>query len=373
MEDQARSTSQMPPLKQRWAGLRNRVLASPRFQQWMEALPFTRPVARRKATQMFDLLAGFTYTQTLFAFVESGLIDWIAQEAATTSDVAKRAGFSQDAALRLLRASAALELAEEVAPDRWMLGQQGAALLHNYGARAMIRHHRLLYRDLVDPLALLRDDRRSPTELSQFWSYAASTSDDPNAIAETAEYSRLMAASHHLISSQALAAYNFGRHKAVLDIGGGHGAFLDALADSHPDLKLGLFDLPEVAANADATRFECHSGNFFSDSLPQGYDCITLSRIVHDHDDEPVMKLLTNLRSSMDAAARLIIVEPMSQTRGAQAMGDAYFGLYLWAMRSGRPRSAQEIRQLLKAAGFSKTRLVRTRQPVITQIIVCEI
>ncbi len=36
----------------------------------------------------------------------------------------------------------------------------------------------------------------------------------------------------------------------------------------------------------------------------------------------------------------LLIAEPMAGTPGAEAMGDAYFGLYLWAMGSGRPRSA---------------------------------
>ena len=62
--------------------------------------------------------------------------------------------------------------------------------------------------------------------------------------------------------------------------------------------------------------------------------------------------------------------EPMAQTRGAEAMGDAYFGLYLWAMGQGRPRTAAEIRTMLAEAGFSESRQVPTRQPIIASLIV---
>jgi len=39
-------------------------------------------------------------------------------------------------------------------------------------------------------------------------------------------------------------------------------------------------------------------------------------------------------------------------------------------MGSGRPRSAQEIRAMLADAGFSGSRRVPTRQPLIASVIV---
>jgi demethylspheroidene O-methyltransferase len=51
-------------------------------------------------------------------------------------------------------------------------------------------------------------------------------------------------------------------------------------------------------------------------------------------------------------------------------MGDAYFGLYLWAMGSGRPRSAEALGELLVSAGFMPPRLLRNRMPLQTRILV---
>ncbi|WP_120077886.1 methyltransferase [Aurantiacibacter odishensis] len=362
----------------RWLAWRNRLLASKRFQSFAARMPLLRPVARRKATALFDLVAGFTYTQVLLASVESGLLELLREGPFDFEAIASRTQLSASATERLVRAAAALDLAEEVQPGWWTLGQQGAALSSNAGAQAMIRHHKLLYADLADPLGLLRDDRRSPTALSDFWRYAAS--DDP-AIEGTdsvTPYSELMATSQAMIAEQVMAAYDFDRHSRVLDIGGGHGAFVRALAQLYRKPQLGLMDLPGVTANTQEAcadliaekRLALHPGTFFTDPIPEGYDCLTLVRILHDHDDEPAIKLLARIRQAMPPRGRLIIAEPMAATPHAEAMGDAYFGLYLWAMRSGRPRSGKEIASMLQAAGFDSFRQISTSQPVVCSLIV---
>ena len=55
----------------RW---RERLLTSPAFQRWAEANLLTRWIARRRATQVFDLMAGFVYSQVLLACVRLGLL-----------------------------------------------------------------------------------------------------------------------------------------------------------------------------------------------------------------------------------------------------------------------------------------------------------
>ncbi len=327
---------------------------------------------------MFDLIAGFAYSKVLFAMVESDLIDFLAQGARDLPDIAQAADLSEAAAERLMRAATALDLTEEIAPARWMLGEQGAALHSNAGAKAMIRHHRLLYRDLTDPLDLLRRNRAEPTELSQYWSYAGALYGHAERGEETREYSELMATSQHFVAEQVLSTFSFSGIGSVLDVGGGHGAFLKAIGATHAALTLGLFDLPEVADNARATleselgahRVTTHGGNFFSDPIPTGYDLITLSRILHDHDDDPALNLLRNIHKALAPGKRLLIAEPMAGVRGAEAMGDAFFGLYLWAMGSGRPRSPEEIKAMLSEAGFAHSRVIPTPQPVVASMIV---
>ncbi len=63
---------------------------------------------------------------------------------------------------------------------------------------------------------------------------------------------------------------------------------------------------------------------------------------------------LRNVRAALPAGGTLLLAEPMSDTSGAEAMADAYFGLYLLAMGSGQPRSAQTLRRMLQEAGFTR-------------------
>ena len=53
----------------RFYAWRNGLIRSPRFQRWAASFPLTRPVARRKANALFDLVAGFVYSQVLLACV----------------------------------------------------------------------------------------------------------------------------------------------------------------------------------------------------------------------------------------------------------------------------------------------------------------
>lgn len=378
-------------LKERWVLWRNRLLTNPRFQSWSAAFPLTRPIVRSRARRAFDLVAGFAYAQVLAACVEGGLLDLLAEGPCDTMRAANRAGLGVDAAERLLRAAASLGIAESLPGGRWTLGMDGAALQCNPGARAMIRHHALLYADLADPLALLRADRKQPTALSDFWTYARASAtgnvppgrqgDADNAPA-AATYSALMAASQAMVSEQLIAAYKFGKHKAMMDVGGGTGAFVRAVGTAAPDLRLGLFDLPDVVAGAEtalgrdaliAPRLALHKGSFLHDPLPTGFDLITLVRILHDHDDEPALRLLRAVRAALPPGGTLLIGEPMAGATGGGAMGDAYFGLYLWAMGSGRPRRPAELGAMLHSAGFSSWREVSTYLPLVCGAIVARV
>ncbi len=363
-----------------YAKRRNRIFANPRFQHWAARLPLIRRIARARAGGAFDVLAGFAYSQVLRAFVESGLFDVLQDGPLTVAAIAPRLGLSESATLTLLRAGRALMLAEEPAPGQWMLGEQGAVFAANPGVQAMVRHHRLLYADLADPLALLRADRQEPTALSRFWTYAGALHGASERGTDTAEYSQLMAASQHIVADEVLASVSFKGVARLLDVGGGHGAFLRHVGAAWPHLQLGLFDLPEVVATgarvlaeaAGAQRVTPHPGNFFKDSIPQGYDMVSLVRILHDHDDTPAQALLANIRKSLAPGARLLIAEPMARIPGAEPMGEAFFGLYLWAMGSGRARSPAEITAMLQAADFARVRFVATAQPVNASIVIAQ-
>ncbi len=363
-------------LKARWVMRRNAILGSARFQRWASRTPIVRRIARRKAAAQFDLVAGFIYSQVLLAHVESGLIGFLTGELRSFDEVARFLALAPDAAVRLLRAGAALQLTESPQPGLWALGEAGAALSVNTGAMAMIRHHPLLYRDLSDPLALLAKGRGEETALSAFWSYASRNGD--RAGSATQDYSALMAATQPMVAGQALDAYDFSRHRQMLDIGGGSGGFTQQVMAAAPDLHVGIFDLPEVIDGAEARlaalmaqgRVTLHRGSFKSDALPLGYDLITLCRIAHDHDDDVIAALFASIHAALPPGGRLLIIEPFAESASAPRMGDAYFGLYLWAMGSGQPRSESRLRAMLAEAGFSSVRAAKTGLPIIASLLV---
>jgi demethylspheroidene O-methyltransferase len=133
------------PWRERWIGWRNGLLADPRFQRWAADFPLTRPIARRRARGLFDLVAGFVYSQTLATCVRLRLFDELRDGPLTTDTLAAKLCLRGDALERLLGAAEALKLVERVGGDRWALGSDGAALLGNAGLSDMIAHHRHLY------------------------------------------------------------------------------------------------------------------------------------------------------------------------------------------------------------------------------------
>lgn len=358
---------------------REQLLRSASFRRWAQALPLTRWIARRRAAAVFDLMAGFVYSQVLLAVVRLGLLERLAaqgpQHAAALSSAL---GLSLPACERLLRAAVAVQLLELRAGGRYGLGSRGAPLAADAGLRALVLHHEALYRDLSDPVALLRGEA-APGELAHFWPYAMQAGDAGGA-PQASAYSALMAATQPMVAEQLLQAYPLHRHRRLLDVGGGEGALACAAAASTPGLQVEVFDLPQVAERARGrlaaaglgTRSRVWPGSFLSDALPDGADLITLVRVVHDHDDAAVLTLLRAVRKALAPAGRLLLAEPMADTPGAAAMGDAYFGFYLLAMGQGRPRSAAELTALLQQAGFDRVRRLRTHLPLLLQVLVAD-
>ena len=357
---------------------RDRLLADPRMQTLAVAVPFLRPVANRRARELFDLCIGFVHTQVVTACIELDLFEVLSAGPCTVAEVALRTGLNDDAADRLLGAAAAIKLVVRLPDGRYRLGELGAAVRGAPGVAEIVRHNQVFYRDLADPVALLKGERRE-TELSRYWPYAegaqgVSELDER----ETAPYTDFMAATQPFIAEDVIAACDFSSSRAVLDIGGGSGRFAADLAAAVPHLAVGVFDLPSVAAEADkrfsdlglSHRARAHAGDFHRDPLPDGYDAVTLVRVLLDHDDARVAALLAKVHRALPPGGMLVVAELMSGVAGAETIADAYFGFYLMAMGRGRPRALTRIAAMMTAAGFTGVRPLPTRRTLMTQVVV---
>ncbi|GAB5447228.1 methyltransferase [Gymnodinialimonas sp.] len=361
-------------LKDRFYAWRTALVGSRAFQQKAAKLPIAASIARKDGEALFDLVAGFAHSQILMAFVEFDLPDHLHTQPRTLSDLASRTGVPEPRMKVLAQGATSLGLMTRQADGRYALGRLGAALPGIPGLAQMIRHHDVLYLDLADPVAFFKDG--SDTELAGFWPYVfgASGDVDPDV---AATYSELMADSQTLVAEEALAHLDLSRTKMLLDVGGGTGVFLAAAGQAYPHLNLHLFDLPAVIAPATARfereglspRADITGGSFRTDALPVCADAISLVRVLYDHADETVAMLLAKAHAALPSGGRIIVAEPMSGGDTPTRPGDAYFGLYCMAMRTGKARSADEISAHLSRAGFRGVTTVKTGRPFVTGMV----
>lgn len=374
-----RSSSFVPDTPS-WGGrvveLRNRLLGSERFRAWAARFPLTRPLARRRAAEIFDLCAGYVYSQVLVACVELGVLEALHGGPRTLADLAERLQVPPDRLSRLLEAAESLGLVEGGESRVYALGTSGAVVAAQPALLEMIRHQRELYEDLRDLAGLVRAGMQ-PTRLSSYWAYAGRGQHADHVAASAATYSALMSATRELVTGEIFRAYDLSRHHWMMDVGGGEGMFAAEACRRFTMLRASVFDLPPVAARARSRqsdgalvgRFDAIGGDFRSDTLPVGADLITFVRVVHDHDDDVAVALLSAAFRALPPGGTVLVAEPMCESGAAGRVGHAYFNLYFLAMGTGRARSAKEVGRLLERAGFSAVQRHATTQPVCVSVV----
>ena len=381
----ARGAGSRPAWRDRLDAWMDSKLTDPSFSRWAAGNILTRWITQKRARQVFDVMAGFVYSQVLLACVRLRIFELVNDSPRTLDELALICQVPAPALQRLVNSAVALRLLALRGQGRYGLGALGAPVAAHPGIRAMIEHHAVLYHDMHDPVALLRD-QVSDGQMMAYWPYVETHGADgapqqaPRAWAQenVSRYSQLMSASQPFVVDEVLASYSFANHRCVLDVGGGLGTFVSRLAGHAAHLKLKLFDLPQVAELAQddfkkkslSDRIEAFGGDFLKDALPNGADLITLVRVAHDHPDAHVNIILRSIFKALPAGGTLLLTEPMAQASHEAPLGDAYFHFYLLAMGSGRLRTVQELSDMILAAGFVSVDLINNPMPLQTRILV---
>ena len=381
----ARGAGSRPAWRDRLDAWMDSKLTDPSFSRWAAGNIFTRWITQKRAQQVFDVMAGFVYSQVLLACVRLRIFELVNESPRTLEELAHLCQVPASALQRLVNSAVALKLLALRGQGRYGLGALGAPVAGHPGIRAMIEHHAVLYHDMQDPVALLRD-QVSDGQMMAYWPYVETHGANgepqqaPRAWAQekVSRYSQLMSASQPFVVDEVLAAYSFANHRCVLDVGGGLGTFVCRLAGHAAHLKLKLFDLPQVAELAQddfkkkslSDRIEAFGGDFLKDALPNGADLITLVRVAHDHPDAHVYTILRSIFKALPEGGTLLLTEPMAQASHEAPLGDAYFHFYLLAMGSGRLRTVQELSDMILAAGFASVGVLNNPMPLQTRILV---
>jgi len=161
-------------------------------------------------------------------------------------------------------------------------------------------------------------------------------------------------------------AYDFSEVSKLVDVGGGSGALLCAIAARHPHVSGVTFDLPHVAARAKdhllragvLGRCDVVAGDFF-EAVPSGFDAYALKMVLHDWDDARSIVILKNVRKAIPAGGRLLVIDAVLP-EGNEPSPGKLFDMNMLVMTGGRERTEREFREILGAAGFELVRVVRT-------------
>lgn len=349
------------------------LIRRPGFSDWASRSFIFGWLVRHQARRVFDLMSGFVYTQTLLACEQLGWLEALEESGCSVDQLADMGGLTRDRAMLLIKAASSIGLLK-LRRDAVQLTLTGRVIVQQTGLRALIRHHRIFYEDLTAPAELLRNPDPS-TQLRRFWRYVEMRGNGEDGgseaqRAQTAEYSALMTATQDMIVSQVLASVRFGSTDRLLDVGGGQGRFAAKIRASHPSVVTHVFDLPGVLTASDCEPMARTEGDFFRDAFPSGFQTVSLVRVLYDHPDDWVLRLLRKVHDYLaPQRGRLIVAEPMSAEGHESRMAEAYFGFYLLAMRGGRPRSGSELAGLLRQAGFVQVQARKTPLPMQCSVI----
>jgi SAM-dependent methyltransferase len=149
------------------------------------------------------------------------------------------------------------------------------------------------------------------------------------------------------------------RVATALDVGGGRGTLVAALAGANPGLRGICFDLPplrpyfeeQAAALGVGDRVAFVAGDFFSDPLPPA-DAAILGHVLHNWDVEARRRLLGSVARALPDGGMLFIYDPMLDG-GASRISNLFSSLnMLLNTVSGAEYEVAECAGWVTEAGF---------------------
>jgi SAM-dependent methyltransferase len=305
--------------------------------------------------EILKMAHGFMESKILHAAAQLDIFTIVSQTPLTAQEVADRIGGDLKAIATLMDAVAAMRLLDKTGNkyhcDSSLLvaGAPGSVL-------PMVLHMSHLW-DRWSNLVDIAKGIRTPKEEFNF--------------SHNAEELRAFIGAMHSIGAplaqQIVASINPGSARSLLDVGGGSGTYTIAFLRAVPGLRAALFDLPGVIAMA-WERFRSEGlldrvtlfpGNYFKDDLPQGFDTALLSAIIHSNSLEENLQLYKKICRSLNPGGRLLIRDHVMSPDRTHPREGAAFAINMLVGTSGSCYTFEEIENGLKAAGFSRIRLLR--------------
>jgi hypothetical protein len=296
------------------------------------------------------LAAGFMAAKHLFAANELGLFEALGDSPATLDGIAARTGLTRRAARIIADAMVALGLVERDG-QHYRNGAAAAAFLAGQSP-ADLRPALRFWDKISYPAwtgmadALARGPRHEIFELEEELQAVAAAGIEAFTAGPAASLAE---------------GVDFGRHRRLLDVGGGTGSWSLAVLRRHDHMRATVLDLPAVAEVARrrieesdvAGRADVVAADVTTDDLPGGHDVFLVANLVHYFSPEQNRELLGRVRRAADPGSGLLVADFWTDSTHTEPVIAALMaGEFATHLRNGDVYSVDEVRGWLADVGW---------------------
>ena len=313
------------------------------------------------ALKLFDLTQSHRITAVIYVAAKLGIAELLRNGPKSSSELAEATGADRQALGRLMVALTTVGICSRAGADCYSLTETGAALdgaaENSFKAWAILEGE-MLSKSWNGMLETIMTGKTAAHLLGARNSFDLMARTPAN----VGLFNAAMADLTRLVTPAVLGAYDFGRIDRLMDVGGGSGELLGAVAGKYPRLRGIVFDLPrceeaatrhlERAGVSDRTSFT--AGDFF-EAIPSLADALILKSIIHDWNDERSSVILRNCCRALPQNGTLLLVERMMPELPGTSGEDratALSDLNMLRGPGGLERTEQQYRHLLNESGF---------------------
>ena len=313
-----------------------------------------------------QMIIGNWISQLIYVVAKLGIADLMKDGPKRFDELAESVGTHASSLYRVMRALASVGVFTEVEDGRFGLTPIAACL--QTGVQGSRRAMAIVYGEEVYRAwgSLLHSVRTGEPAFDHIFGmrFFQSLERTPEAARLFNEFMTELSIHEN---SAVVAEYDFSGIGTLVDVGGGHGAFIAAILHAYPKMRGVLFDLAHVIDGAKrrikdagiADRCELVAGDFF-ESVPDGGDAYAISRVIHDWDDDRATAILKNCRRAMTQSGKILVIEAVIPPGNAPFFGKLRDIQMLVLNRGGRERTEVEYRGLFASAGIRLTKVILT-------------
>jgi tRNA A58 N-methylase Trm61 len=313
------------------------------------------------ALRLLDLIQSHRVTAVIYVAARLGLAELLRDGPQTPGKLAKATGADERALGRLLTALSTIGICSRSGEDRYALTDVGACL--DSAAEQSFKSFAIFEGETISKAwnGMLETVMTGKTSaelqgLSNTFELMARTPEIVD------NFNAAMTELTRLVTPNVLRAYDFSGIRHLMDVGGGSGELLGAIAQQNRKLRGTVFDLPRCAEAASKRlrqigvddRVEFVDGDFF-EAVPAVADAIILKSIIHDWDDARSITILQNCREALPDGGKLLLVErlmPETPTMSDEDREQALSDLNMLRGPGGLERTERQYRELFDRSGF---------------------